>query len=181
MARWFPRPPRGTGYAGQPTVSQRRLRSTGCAVLYLALVWALLRLCWAVWSFSRWQYVENRDPADVFRQVFHVAPPAGIQEIRASGWQPLDGNLWMYIRTEDIDGLLTTIGATKVRDKPDSFWLFEPATPDLKRCAASVDWESAHHVKEPEYYSKDANSGSWGWVVVVDRIHKRVFVGAAIS
>jgi hypothetical protein len=160
------------------------LRAATWIAIYLLVAWLIGIVVWSIWSFTRWQYVENRDPKEVFQHVFHTPIPPGVQDLRAAGLQPLDGNLWMFIRTANIDTLIQAIKAARHGEvksgDASSMELYEPTTEDFKRAAASVQWESAHHVKHPEYYCDGATSG-WSFVIVVDRARKTVYVGAMMS
>lgn len=156
------------------------MRKIGCWALCLCIASLLCAVGWWSWSYPRWQDVENRDPREVFRFVFRVDPPAGVREIKAAGHQPLDGYIWMRIRTDDVDGFIRAVGASKRRDGAVQREMFEPATEDLRRYAAQVGWESSHHVTNPAIYDQ-FDKGGYLRVMVVDRARGLIYVGLMVS
>jgi hypothetical protein len=151
------------------------------------LTWIIGSVAWWSWSFSKWQYVENRDPKEVFLQVFHVPPPAGVREIKAAGYQPFNGNLWMVVRTDNVDGLLTAVGASTKSESAKSGVLsdiqsYDPRTPDERRYAAIAEWGFARHTKRAESHTFPADFGGseWAGLRVVDRERHVVYVAAEL-
>jgi hypothetical protein len=188
MTSFFPEPPQQAGSATRlPNKYERCFYAAARVSLSLLVVWIFVRAAWGIYSFRKWQYVENRDPAEVFQMVFKTSPPSGVLDIKAAGYQPFNGSLWMCIRTRDMDGLLKALKTTDksisdVTSDGSEMENYKPQGKEEQRYAAKAEWDSAHHVKQSEYYTFPRKFTGVGWVgvLVVDRNRHRVYVSTVV-
>lgn len=162
----------------------KRICMFGCAVLVAGGCAGLVRLRTAL--HRSWE-LGSRPPAVVFKQVFEIEPPPGIQELHVVGYQALDGWAWMRFRADNVDRVIKALkeNARRPMVGPDAEiredWCIE-GQPEYAEYMREVGWSGIKRIHGPEYYHFPKEMARrWQGDVIVDRAHRVFFVYAHLD
>ena len=140
-------------------------------------------ILWLRGRIDQFADLSKNPPADAFKRVLGIAPPAGVSEIMLAGYAPFNGDGIMTFRAVDVDAVLSSIKhgplglQGPLKDDNDIYTSVDwrSRDPEFRQWLRVVAWERIKHIAKPEYYKFGGTSG-WAGPLAVDRRRKLFFV-----